>query len=1583
MKLVRLLLSLTFTISAVVCAHAQAPPNDDFADRTDLGSTVPIDVTVDTREATIEDEGEPPRFDPSEPGSVWWEWEAPEAGHYLFRSSEPNGEEETRLALYSGDHITQLQDIGFSEFSYDFPLTTTILYFFERGQKVSIQASGVAVAPEFLRLEILPITLPEITAITLASDVPDTSSGEADNAVVDISVSTPEGISSVSVGLFDTRSRNAANAYFDTDPFVGSSGLVRISGDAFEAVYRATLVVPPFRAGGDWSLRLRVSDERGITTNYGRSGFFALTVEQPLPENVDGSLPVINTGEVDSALPMVGSVTYAPATADVSIESVAVKISVGAIDDTGVTSVTGRFYNADGSSYRSMGSFSPSPVSGDNRGGIYESTTTIPARVEGREVFPRITLRDSVGNSVTYGTASDPFPGGASPGLQIINSGVEDQPPVLTSVTVTPATVDISAGDQEVTVRLEATDDFSEVELASFSAGVPGGFFGGVLGSSSLISPGVFEKTFTVKQFSNPGDYSVSVTVRDETNRSARYGGTDLPLPDGSTSIVSVVNTGDVDIESPQINRLKLLPTSVDVTDSEQEVVIEIDATDDVGVKSVGVVVYDPTSEFDPFLFDIPMTQISGDALSGSYEGRFTVPAQTSAGQWILEAFISDEFGRSSSYGGLQASSLPDGFENRLTIVNDGPANQPPVLTSLTLTPLNVDITGSSQTVEIRIEAADDFSEIDYVGINIDLPQGDLSATFFADADPFPFAGQLVETSAGVFEGSILVPQFIEPGDFPIRVELSTADISSPDYLNPATYSSYSSSGGTPFPDGSPSVLSIVNTGEIDLAAPILNGITISPSVIDVTGGEQEVTVRVEAGDDVRLTGLSFFTNSESGASPLGSTSLIQNLVSGDPKSGVYEGTVTVPGHIAPETFLVGISLRDVLGRSVRYGGANPENPLPQGSDTQLVVENTGAVDQPPQLVSLNITPSIVDVSSGAQEVTISGSATDDFFPITDSFCILRSEGRTFTVLLEVDEESPGDFSGSVMIPAFIQPANYALTLTVNTGSGNSSATYREDGSLSFPDGLPTSVTVVNTGQIDQDRPQLTQFSLSQTEVDVGAGEQELTYRLEVSDDIEIGRVGVNLFEPGVSFPENRANSPVRVSGDQSSGIYEGTITVVGYAAPSLLYLEVSVTDVSGNSSFYGSSRNAFPDPTQSVLRVINTGVINLDPTLVSIEVIPSTFDVSTEPQSALVTIVASDDFSEITDINFRARSGDLGIRLGTTAFTETTPGRYEAELVIPQYTVPGDYEIDVTLSDAKGGRSLTGGGFGNSDEPLPDGSTRTLGVVNSGTVDSTPPGLYALAFSPNPVSRDRFPSTVIATIGISDALSGFSTGFLALYRGVDDFGFAPGLANFGMSELAAGDASFGVYEVEIDLGELPSTERLFTSLSLRDRVDQRGLYRDTTQQGIDLPAEFEPLMIVDSYNDAYDAWVEAHTDIPTNLTSPAADSDGDGFTNGIEFFLGMEPMLDSNATPQVPEIVMENGQFGLRVPVAEENLQMAGRTVNATPKAQWSRDGQSWRDIPAPEIVDGTMTFLTPVDAGGVKMMRFVVEFAPPLEMN
>lgn len=60
-------LILSFLTRVAVIAE---PPNDDFADRTDLGSAIPA-----TDNGT---------FDNSSDQSIWWEWSAPSAGWYRF-----------------------------------------------------------------------------------------------------------------------------------------------------------------------------------------------------------------------------------------------------------------------------------------------------------------------------------------------------------------------------------------------------------------------------------------------------------------------------------------------------------------------------------------------------------------------------------------------------------------------------------------------------------------------------------------------------------------------------------------------------------------------------------------------------------------------------------------------------------------------------------------------------------------------------------------------------------------------------------------------------------------------------------------------------------------------------------------------------------------------------------------------------------------------------------------------------------------------------------------------------------------------------------------------------------------------------------------------------------------------------------------------------------------------------------------------------------------------------------------------------------------------------------------------------------
>ena len=57
MKLLCLLLSFIAVILGAITSSAQAPPNDSFADRTDLGSAEPVEVTVDASEATVGEGG--------------------------------------------------------------------------------------------------------------------------------------------------------------------------------------------------------------------------------------------------------------------------------------------------------------------------------------------------------------------------------------------------------------------------------------------------------------------------------------------------------------------------------------------------------------------------------------------------------------------------------------------------------------------------------------------------------------------------------------------------------------------------------------------------------------------------------------------------------------------------------------------------------------------------------------------------------------------------------------------------------------------------------------------------------------------------------------------------------------------------------------------------------------------------------------------------------------------------------------------------------------------------------------------------------------------------------------------------------------------------------------------------------------------------------------------------------------------------------------------------------------------------------------------------------------------------------------
>ena len=89
-------------------ALASPPPNDNFADREDLGATLPVEETRSNVEATRE-EGEP-WLGFGSGHTVWFEWEAPASGWVTV--SGCSSEFTSLVGIYEGDSLMTLTDVA-------------------------------------------------------------------------------------------------------------------------------------------------------------------------------------------------------------------------------------------------------------------------------------------------------------------------------------------------------------------------------------------------------------------------------------------------------------------------------------------------------------------------------------------------------------------------------------------------------------------------------------------------------------------------------------------------------------------------------------------------------------------------------------------------------------------------------------------------------------------------------------------------------------------------------------------------------------------------------------------------------------------------------------------------------------------------------------------------------------------------------------------------------------------------------------------------------------------------------------------------------------------------------------------------------------------------------------------------------------------------------------------------------------------------------------------------------------------------------------------------------------------------------
>jgi hypothetical protein len=530
----------------------------------------------------------------------------------------------------------------------------------------------------------------------------------------------------------------------------------------------------------------------------------------------------------------------------------------------------------------------------------------------------------------------------------------------------------------------------------------------------------------------------------------------------------------------------------------------------------------------------------------------------------------------------------------------------------------------------------------------------------------------------------------------------------------------------------------------------------------------------------------------------------------------------------------------------------------------------------------------------------------------------------------------------------------------------NDDSIYYGVGGKAFPVPDDALFEVVNNGAVDTGPAVLNKLEFLPGSVDVTTAAQEITVRIEAADDIGVEQLEFSLTDPtGATYLPADA-PPMRVSGDAGNGVYKVTITIPMGSPTGPWDAQVILGDLSHRYLTYGNRDfdEPFPAGSDSALEVVSPNSL---PVLENLIVTPDVVNVTAGAQ--IVTIRAEVSASagiERTSVSLTDPRRSLAWSL--TSFDrisgDASAGTYELQVMIPPFLPSGSLDVKVAVYDVAGQVTRHGPG----EQAFPPGATPSITIINSGTTDNTPPKLESLSFNPTVIAPSDGPVTITVTVAASDDTAGFDNGGVTFFNG-NNFVKA---TSFTEAQRVNGDATSGTYVFDMTLPNVPAGANLRADVILRDKSKLFATYGDPPR--LPLPEGTIPLQVSELPLDAYDVWLAGYPQIPASERGFDQDSDQDGFQNGLEFVLGMNPAKGDILMSLQP--VFSMGKFGLRVVVSEANLTLGAGTA-ATMRCEFSTDGKNWEPMTQPAAIDGlSREYLKSVNGKNQMLARFVVDY-------
>jgi hypothetical protein len=349
----------------------------------------------------------------------------------------------------------------------------------------------------------------------------------------------------------------------------------------------------------------------------------------------------------DTTAPVLTGFNVGPSTIDTTSSSQDVTCSLTVTDDlSGVAGFSCQLAPPppEGPKFQRPHCIATAPTSGTPRNGVWSCVMTMPRYSHaGVWTVSQVVALDAVGNKIVY--TSSQLVGLGYPSSLTVTSDPDTLPPVQTAVSLSPGTLDVSSGPQNLTCNMTVTDDKAGVLGSACAVFSPSRshqlFCAAYTPSSGTILNGVFSCSVTVPQNAEAGTWTAQGAAEDFA-----FNGAALAGPPITSVAVTSVNP---DTDPPTLTSFDFNPISVSDGTGPQQVVCTMVAADSIaGVDTAECSVTSPVN--DASVSCTATAPISGTRNNGTFQCSLTVPQYAAAGEGAWEATLTDLAGNSTGY---------------------------------------------------------------------------------------------------------------------------------------------------------------------------------------------------------------------------------------------------------------------------------------------------------------------------------------------------------------------------------------------------------------------------------------------------------------------------------------------------------------------------------------------------------------------------------------------------------------------------------------------------------------------------------------------------------------------------------------------------------------------------------------------------------------------------------------------------------------------------------------------------------------------------------------------------------------------